>query len=275
MPSITVQPLADAAASLGSKTPIGAALSSAEWADVPLQLRETAFFSARVESARLLSAMQDGLVRQASMLRERVANGEALISRDSWMASIRGLAEKLGVQTVGTTGAGTVRDIRSNPRLGLIYDFQTQRAAEFARWKMEQDPDVLDAYPAQELVRIEDRQVPRDWRQRWAETGTPMPDGRMVALKSSPVWAQLSRFGTPFPPLDFGSGMGYEDIDRDEAERLGLIEPQQRAVPAEAGFADNLEASAMGLDDATQARLLADLGDRAELVDGRIRWRAA
>lgn len=39
----------------------------------------------------------------------------------------------------------------------------------------------------------------------------------MIALKSDRVWTNFSRFGRPYPPSDFGSGMGVEDIDRDEA----------------------------------------------------------
>lgn len=45
----------------------------------------------------------------------------------------------------------------------------------------------------------------------------------MVALKSDSVWTNLSRFGRPYPPFDYGSGMGVEDVDREEAIELGLL----------------------------------------------------
>ncbi len=45
----------------------------------------------------------------------------------------------------------------------------------------------------------------------------------MIALKSDAVWTNLSRFGRPYPPFDYGSGMGVEDVDRDEAIELGLL----------------------------------------------------
>lgn len=52
--------------------------------------------------------------------------------------------------------------------------------------------------------------------------GGKIRGGRMVALKSAPVWTNLSRFGRPYPPFDYGSGMGMEDIGREEAVELGL-----------------------------------------------------
>jgi hypothetical protein len=50
----------------------------------------------------------------------------------------------------------------------------------------------------------------------------------MIALKDSEVWSRISRFGTPWPPFDFNSGMGVRNIGRRECVRLGLIQPEQR-----------------------------------------------
>jgi hypothetical protein len=92
-------------------------------------------------------------------------------------------------------------------------------------------PEVLDQWPAQELVRVVDSAEPRDWAARWAAAGGQFFGGRMVALKADPIWTAISRFKTPYPPFDFNSGMEVEDIDRDEAEALGLLE---RDAPAPA-----------------------------------------
>jgi hypothetical protein len=76
-----------------------------------------------------------------------------------------------GIETTTPNNYGTVRDIRSAKRLGLIWDMQVNQATEYARYKMDHDPDVLDAYPAQRLMRIEDREHPRPswfWPDRWA-----------------------------------------------------------------------------------------------------------
>ena len=283
---IEIAPLQEAIAKIDAKTPVGSALRSKEWEHVPLALRERAQFSAGVESARVLAAIQDRLRRAIAMQREVVghdAQGRektALMDRDTFIAEVRKIAAEEGVQTVGSTGAGTVQDIRSARRLALIHDMQTRQAHEYARWKMDQDPDVLDGWPAQRLVRLEPRRVPRNWDARWQAAGDRVGWDRALrapkaALKTSPIWQALSRFGTPWPPFDFGSGMGLEDMDRDEAERLGLLKPDEPVEPTgEADFNARLEASVSGLDEAALARLKASFGDQVQ-VDrrtGKLTW---
>ena len=54
-----------------------------------------------------------------------------------------------------------------------------------------------------------------------------------MALKSSPIWAALGNgaggfkdtLGNPYPPFAYSSGMGWEDVDRETAEQLGLVKP--------------------------------------------------
>lgn len=278
MPEAMIQPLPEAVAKLGARTPVGAKLRSAEWAEVPLALRERAQFSAAVESVRLLDGIQRKLQKQAGMLRERVARGEAFVDRDSFIADIRALAEAEGVVTTGARGAGTVRDIRSNARLGLIFDMQTRQSFNYARYKMDQDKDVLNAYPAQRLIRSESRREPRDWADRWRMAGgrvgwedalqTPM-----VALKTSPIWAALSRFGTPWPPFDFGSGMGLEDVDRAEAVNLGLLADDQEIKPSLEDFNADLEASVRGLGVESRRELLDTFGDQVQIQGDFVRWK--
>jgi len=94
------------------------------------------------------------------------------------------------------------------------------------------------------------RREPRTtWRQRWRAAGGKFPGGRMVALKTSPVWVNLSRFGNPWPPYDYSSGMGVMDIDRAEAERLGLLTPEQRLTPEPLPFPEVAEARLPGLEE--------------------------
>ena len=45
----------------------------------------------------------------------------------------------------------------------------------------------------------------------------------MVALLGDPVWTRISRFGLPYPPFDYGSGMAVRPVSRRECVRLGLI----------------------------------------------------
>lgn len=262
--TIEIAPLPEAVAKLEAKSPVAAALTSAEWSGVPLALRERAFFSARVESERLLAEMQKRIGQALTLARVEVGDGKtALMDRDSFIAEVRKLAEEWGVQTAGSGAAGTVQDIRSARRLGLIFDTQMQQAQGYARYKAAHDPDVLESWPAQRLVREQPRRVPRDWDRRWAEAGARVGwQGALqhpkVALKTSPIWAELSRFGVPWPPFDFQSGMGVEDVDAEEAERLGLRAPQ--AAPATAAKAE-AEETAPGAQARPQAEQPPSAGD--------------
>src|SRR5690606_30698537 len=101
------------------------------------------------------------------------------------------------------------------------------------KWIADQDPDLLDEMPAQELVRFESREVPREWQERWTRAGGRLFGGRMIALKNDGIWERISRFGHPYPPFDFNSGMGVEDVTREEAMELGLIDLNTRVQPDE------------------------------------------
>ncbi len=282
-----VQPLEDSVRKLSEKTPIGALLKSADWEDVPLALRERAFFSATITSAEFLQEMQNGIREIAAMTR-RGGNG-SLQNETSLIADLQAKAKSLGLGPEDPSKAGTLEDITSLERLQLAVRHNLQSAQEYARWKTEQDPLVLDAYPAQELVRIEPRDVPRGkrrdsngalydvpqegWPARWEAAGGRLINGRMVALKSDPVWAKLSRFGTPWPPFDFESGMGLEDVSRDDAEAMGLITPDTHVTIPEKGFNAGLESSVENLNPKLQRALDVIFEDQVVIEDGRARWR--
>ena len=133
----------------------------------------------------------------------------------------------------------------SRRRLALILDTNRQMASSVARiWS--QTPATVDAYPAWELTRFDDRRAPRaDWQKRWRAAGEAVgwegalrtsgiyPDWGMIALKSSPIWAALGAgaggfrdtLGNPYPPFAYGSGLDWDDVERDRCEELGLIGP--------------------------------------------------
>lgn len=271
MPEFTIGPLPDAVRRIAGKTPVASRLRTEEWALVPLALRERAQFSAGVESVRLIGTMQEKLAKSIGMVQERVAGGEAWVDRSSFIGDLRKIAQEEGL----ATGDGSITDVSSRARLGLIYDTQTRQASEFARWKVGQDADVLDAYPAQELVREESREVPRDWRARWTAAGGIFTGGRMVALKSDPIWAAISRFGTPWPPFDFGSGMGVEDVSREEAEAMGLLPKGAPVKPqGERDFNENLEASVKDVPPEMRDWMEKEFKGQVTIDGDRARWTA-
>jgi hypothetical protein len=274
--------LEQAVAKISAKTPIGSLLRTAEWARLPVALRERAFFSAGVTSVKLLQSMGDSLKQEINLLRSTTDDGKPyFLDRSKFIDAHREMGRSLGLAPAADDPkAGGLQDITSIPRLGLIYDMQKAQAEEYARFKLDQTEGALMLYPAQRLVRIEGRMVPRDWPQRWDEAGTLVGwDGAlqspMVALKTSPIWEALSRFDTPWPPFDFNSGMGLEDVDREESVALGLIQPDEELKPIDQAFNDKLEASMENVDQALRTQLLDAFGDQVELDGDTVKWRAA
>lgn len=196
-------------------------------------ITERSAFSAAVTKAEHLQRVQD-------------AAGN-LVSGQTDFASQR-LALKQFLQAEGYMPSeedrGTLRDLSSDARLEVQVMTPVQMAQGYGYWKQGQDPAVLDAFPAQEFLRVEAREVPRtDWQDRFKAAGGDVINGRMVALKNDPVWTKLSRFGQPYEPFDFGSGMGTEDVSRAEAIDLGLIDRDTELLPQDRPFNQDLQAA--------------------------------
>ncbi len=227
---------------------------------IPAELRERAFFSAGVTNAQFLE--------EASKKIDQLVAGTA--DRATMRLELKQLLDSLGYQSPEGE-EGTLTDLGSDDRLNLILDQNLQAAQGYGSWKQGQDPAVLDAWPAQELIRVIESKEKRDWKQRWADAGGSFYGDRMIALKNDPIWEEISRFGTPYPPFDFNSGMDVADIDRDEAEELGLITDDARIAPQDRGFNDGLEASlGVGSDIAEAVQSL--FGKNASVLDGVLRW---
>ena len=217
------------------RIPLPTEATSEELSKLPEPLRRAALFSARmnrlgplVEAGDKIKGILDGTV---SMSDARKGIREAL--------DAAGYVPPEGAE-------GTLTDHRSKTRLDLILTQNVRKARGYAR--READMLVLDDWPAQELVRLFYRKNTRDWPERWAEAGGQTPGGRMIALKTDPIWTAISRFGEPYPPFDYGSGMGLRDIGREEAEKLGLLGPDDVLTPEEPEYPDVQEANMPGID---------------------------
>lgn len=238
MPNLNISLAPDRAAveKFETRKATPSSMSSAEWERVAPAIREKCFFSARVNDAETLGKMRE-LIGKAVDTAKRNPS-EALVSPEKFISEMKSYLRGRGYAVDGTA----LTDIASRRRLGLIYKMNYDEAREFAKYSRGQDSDALYMYPAQEFLRVEPRRVPRtDWQTRWRAAGGRIYGGRMIALKSSPVWQNLSRFDRPYPPYDFGSGMGVEDVDRDEAIELGLL-PKDEPVDEIPDFDDALEA---------------------------------
>ena len=146
--------------------------------------------------------------------------------------------------------------------------------AEIIRWSLQVSTDVaagggrflnqmqsIDQYPAMELKRMVQRDVPRgfkqgpkgelipvpddDWPSRWDAAGGEFYDDRMIAAVDDHVWQALGdgeggyddALGNPFPPFAFNSGFMTFDISRKEAEDLGVIDAGEKVEAPEIDFA--------------------------------------
>ena len=203
------------------------------------------------------------------------------MDKSKFVLEMQDLAAQLGMRPQSKEdGRGSLTDPGSRRRLELIFDVQTGLAQGKARWLADVDPDVVKAYPAFEFVRLSPRDKWRDWPQRWKAAGLPDPvltggdyGMRMIALKSDPNWSKLSRFGLPFPPLDFQSGMGLKSIGRREALQAGLIKQGQApAVPEIPSIAAPGPVQIPGLASEGKQALLDQFGDLAEADGENVSW---
>lgn len=279
--TVTSVPLQEAVDMFARKVAVGSPRTSAQWEQVAAEIRQRAMFSARVESERLLEEMRVRLQQRLELAKEQ---GGTFMDRGLFIEQMRSELHATGYRRPDDVRKGSLRDMKSTRRLGLIFDMNVAQAQGYAKWLTSMDPDMLDAAPAQELVRVRPRMERRDWPVIWQQSGGaffagPHPDyplapGRMIALKTDRIWWRISRFGTPWPPYDWGSGMAPRDIRRAEAERLGLIAPGQRPQPLKQPFNAGVKASLAGIPQDGRKRLASALlgiaviaGDEIRMID--------
>jgi hypothetical protein len=274
------QLLTEILAKLDARTPIGSVLRSAEWADVPVGLRDAAVFSSGVQSVRYLDTLQKGLRQIVDLSRSTNDAGQEFWTQDraNLLKELRQLGQEVGLDKPGGRAEGKIResdltDPISIARLKLVINTQMEMAYGYGDYLTQQDPVILNEWPALELVRITPKAAPRDWDKRWTEAGGLVFNGRKIALKTSRVWTRISRFGLPYSPYDYNSGMGTEEVPRDEAEELGLIQPGQELKPYLPKFEEALKASVKGLDSKTRGWLSSFFGNQIEIRGDEARWR--
>jgi hypothetical protein len=234
-------PFKEALAQSQAKVLLPTSLGTRDLQKLSTDIRERARFSARVRSAEHLQVLDDGI--------------NDLVAGQLDLATARLRVKQFLTRTghLPPQGAeGGLKDFSSARRINLQLTVNVKQAQGYGWWKQGQDPDLLDAFPAQEFLRVEDREQPRDdWNDRWdtaraiagAKGATHSGSGRLVALKNHRIWIELSRFRTPYEPFDFNSGMGVEDVDRADAVDLGLIERDTQLLPQERPFNADLQAT--------------------------------
>jgi hypothetical protein len=267
MQFVQPMPFEEAIDKLGGESPIGAALSSSEWGDLPVELRENAMFSAYVEDVRFLQGVKDSLGDFLAGNVKTLDDGQTLLATGSRAAFVDQMQRYLGAAGVARTDGG-LQDITSERRLALIFDIKTQQAADYGYWRQGMNPAVLNEFPASRFIRVKDVKEPRLAHEQFQD---------QVYLKTDPIWARVINrdFGVPWGPWGWGCGHDVEDVDRDEAESLHLLAPGQKLVPQTKFFNQNLQASALNIEPDLLDKIKKVFGDKIVIEDGVIKWNAA
>ena len=259
-------------------------MDSRQWSAVQAGLRDRAFFSATVEDVRVLHSFRETVAKVAAG--EMSSSDAHTAMRDALTAA----GYRPPVTEDGSHDSG-IRNLMSERRLDLIVKTNVEQARGWAQYMEGTSPGALLAYPAQRLVRVRQRKMPRDWTARWKEAGDSVGwlgacRDEFVALKLSPIWTALSRFGTPYPPFDFNSGMGVEDVGRRKARELGLLEEGgsgESAAPngssgarppsAVPSFNATLQADVPWANDEDWRNMKAAFGDQIRRDGNTVKWR--
>lgn len=255
-----------------AKTSVPSELRTKEWAARDVWIRERAFFMASVAKAETLEDFRDAVQGMAD---GTLSLGEARAKLGEKLAA-SGYAPQPGQE-------GTIKDLRTVERKNVALETNLAQVNGWARWERQQQ--ALGGFPAQQFVRMKMSRVPRsNWPQRFAaavnettQEGANIP--AMAALTNHPCWTRLSVFGSPHAPFDYGSGMGLEVLDREEAEALGLLpgddaDPEHQAMlePQQRGLNETLAATPAVRSQELRTRLAEDVKGLAEWEGDTLRF---
>ena len=266
------QTFEEALRKLGERSPVGSILRSAEWSRVPTAIRERSFFSATVEDVRFLQRAQKFLEDFIAQTRLTNDNGDTYLKaggRAQFIEELQRFALREGMGSLDPDIKGTLRDIASETRLGLIFDTNLKSAQDYGYWKQGQDPDVLDAFPSQRFIRVAPVRKPRPLHQANRNQVRRKDDLGFWLAMNDPA---IGGFGVPWGPWGFNSGMDVEDVGRAESDGLGLTTTNERIQPIEKDFNDHLEASTQGLSQPLINLLKIAFGDKAVIEGDSVRW---
>ena len=255
------------------KALVASNLDSKEWNQVQAAFRNRAFFSSQVAQANVVQAMRQRVAEYAERGVD-ISEARKLMRADLERAHYQPDPGK----------EGTIKDLFSKARLDTILKHNLRQARGMMQRASGMSPGAFAAFPAQEFKRTHHRKAQRqDWPERWRKAGGKVYGGRMIALKTDPVWERLSVFGNPFPPFDWGSGMGVVDVDRKTAIELGLVTDEKlreetaalrTAKPEVTRFNDNLQATVPNLrrDSLCGQILLRNFGDQVVIENSVVKW---
>ena len=142
----------------------------------------------------------------------------------------------------------------------------------------------MTLWPAQELYRAEIRIKPREWRKRWNDarrdlgeaatsaTYATSDSGPFVAQKNDPIWThpEVNRFGNPWTPFDYRSGMRLRQVMANRARELGVIKEGEKPAVRRDPMEYVQVSSAAGVPEPILDEWIKPYGRRARIIDGKV-----
>jgi hypothetical protein len=244
----------DALRHTATKRLLPLAFSTAEIEEyLPAQIRRLSFYSARTADLMYLAHTQSliqSIVAPAVAINadgslRRTGPGESInkvLARSRMKQHLRAINYQ-----PAPDDAGGLKDLSSDRRINLILNTQTAMARGYARDRAANQPAILQAFPADRLYRAFTRRAERNWQERWNTARAQLADrtsatladsrsGPFIAPKPDPIWTAISRFGNPYAPFDYGSGMRKRSVPASLAATHGIDKtPRPAADPLAVG----------------------------------------
>lgn len=214
---------------------------SREWYTVEPAIRRRSFFSATIQSAKVLTRMQTYLIDWMTNSTEQVTNPTT--GAVETVYKINGLAEFRERMTTLMVSEGLVdpdqvpdqriTNVVSNSRLALIFNTNREQSTTFARWQRNMsNPDWLRRFPAARFLRRPGAVDPRPLH---------VANEGQVRKWDDPFWLEMNNaaiggFEVPWGPYGFNSYMVQDPVTRAEAEALKVIRKGEVAKPPDVSY---------------------------------------
>lgn len=271
MPLTQPQGFSEAIDKLSQRVPTPASWDSAMWSAMKVDVRERAFFSARVENEMFLQRSR--IFIKHFLERRRGPDGKIVAgSMSQFVDEMRAFADREGMGFPGPVNEKDITDIRSEARLRLIFQTNVRTSYGYGNWRQGMEPAVVYAFPAARFIRFSGAKT---FRERHLQG-----EGDVRLKTDTAYWADwqnaraIGGFQTPWPPYGFNSFMDQQDVSREEAKRLGLLDGKKEKPRKIPGLNEKLSAAVGSLDADLKKKLREELGDLGVFSGGRVRLRA-
>ena len=269
---------------LKARKEIGSRLTSKQWAEVSASIRDRAFFSSRVASARFLQSAKRAIDDFLTAQREEVITPTGEIttvlktgSRGDFINMMQEVAEREGMGNPLPQGMGKadqsmitqMMDVSSARRLGLIFETNLRSAYGYGNFQASVDPDVTETFPAWRFVRIANVKEPRPLHKK--------NEGVVRRKDDTKFWLEMNKkeiggLGVPHGPWGFNSQMDVQEVDREEAVALGLIKPKERIRDPKSEFNKALSVDGSRMDKGIFGKLRKALGIKTNQKGWELKW---